>query len=481
MPGMSAAHSTKALNETIFNDIVRWASEAPEQLNSLYESPYAVQCIFRALPPIARLYVSRLLYVDVNSAEPIGIDGFRDCLRRRQRAHDRHDQAIRALKAFRILVEDHGSDLRGEVVGMKLHDGFALQIRACLAGNLAPVFGGEAMDIDDGQDKERDAAFWDKFSAGKLEKILNFLVESSGLNSPQDSIMDALLRTSILEDKRDGLCITSSGFQFLLKDSFSQVWILLRSIINIQHHGEEFAILNFIFKLSFAKPGVLYSDPDLSSKNHTLLSCLHDLGVIYLEENSCFRPTAVGTQLLAAASRISTGPSSLAAISRMKTGSSALGDIQIVVETNFRVYAYTTSGFQMNLIGLFTHLRYRLPNLVVCHLTRDAVRRALMNGINADQIIAYLNAHAHPRMKKGVIPSNVSDELRLWEGEQERVQAKKSLFLSDFENAEDFNRVMAYADELGARLWADVVRKQLVVSEDAADSVRNFIRSQRMR
>ncbi len=267
----------------------------------------------------------------------------------------------------------------------------------------------------------------------------------------------------------------------LLKDSFSQVWVLLRSIINNQHRGDEFPILNFIFKLSFTKAGALYSDPDLSPNHHSLLSSLHDLGVLHLEENFCFRPTSVGTQLLAAASRISTGPTSLASISRMKSGSSAIGDVQIVVETNFRVYAYTTSAFQMNLIGLFTHLRYRLPNLVVCHLTRDAVRRALISGINADQIIAYLNAHAHPRMKKGIIPSNVSDEIRLWEGEQERVQTKKGTYLSDFDSAEDFNRVLAYADELGGKLWADPIRKQLVVSEDAANLVRNFIRGQNIR
>ncbi len=218
MPGASPdARNVSALNETVFDDIVRWAAHAPEQLNALYESPYAVQCIFRALPPIARLYVSRMLYVDSSATGGIGIDGFRECLRRRQRAHDRHDLALRALKAFHILVEDRGSGYHtteGEVRGMKLHDGFALQIRACLAGHLAPVFGGEATEMEHGEGKVPDAAFLEQFAAGRLERILNFLVESNGSNSPRDSILKALLQTSILEDRRDGLCITSSGFQF---------------------------------------------------------------------------------------------------------------------------------------------------------------------------------------------------------------------------------------------------------------------------
>lgn len=77
----------------------------------------------------------------------------------------------------------------------------------------------------------------------------------------------------------------------------------------------------------------------------------------------------------------------------------------IVVETNYRVYAYTDSNLQVALLALFTELLYRFPNLVVGVLTRDSVRQALRGGITAEQIISYLEQHAHPNVSIGTFKS----------------------------------------------------------------------------
>lgn len=45
------------------------------------------------------------------------------------------------------------------------------------------------------------------------------------------------------------------------------------------------------------------------------------------------------------------------------------------------------------------HLFSRFPNLVVGVLTRDSVRQALRGGITADQIVSYLEQHAHPNVR----------------------------------------------------------------------------------
>lgn len=39
---------------------------------------------------------------------------------------------------------------------------------------------------------------------------------------------------------------------------------------------------------------------------------------------------------------------------------------------------------------------FRFPNVVVGVLTRDSVRQAFRGGITAEQIISYLEQHAHP-------------------------------------------------------------------------------------
>lgn len=471
LPMPSARSRTLDLNRTIFQDLADWAKETPELLDHLYESAHAVQSIFRAIPPIARLYVTRLLHIPSHESAP-SIDSFRKCLRRRQRAVDRHDAAVRALKALRILVPEPGGDGR-----LRLHARFAAQLRRSVAYAVDPVFGGPSEDVVmvDNESPAAVVAELDQFAAAKLERVLNYIVESNGSNTPGGKIVHALIRSGLLETGHQGMCITSMGFQFLLKDSFAQLWVLLRSIVLTQFHKYQLDALDLIFKLSFACPGREYRDQSLSQAQNELLAELHEVGIVKLDKSDySFWPTMIGVRLLSQANRVSSGPTAISEPSSMKK---TAGEIQIFVETNFRVYAYTTSTFQTNLLALFTHMRYRLPGMVVGHLTRDAVRQALQSGITGDQIIGYLNAHGHPRMKNGVIPTNVSDEIRLWEAEQDRVKTVPGVLFGDFSSHVDFEQVLSYANDMGAVLWSNPVRRQLVVAKDSYESVKSFVRT----
>lgn len=403
------------------------------------------------------------------------IGDFRNCLRRRQRAYDRHDAAVRALKAFHILVEKAIDVDRPNLPtnsGLRVNEKFMLNLRKLVTYSVGPVFGGP---VDEDHQDEKWKEKLNAFSAEKLEKILNFLVESYGSGGPGGNIIDALIWSGILEQRRDGLCITSAGFQFLLKDSFSQLWMLVRSLLFSQFPGKQLEALDLIFRISFASPGREYCDESLNKTQRNLLGELHELGVVMMSDSRklSFRPTMVGVKLLSSASRVSGSGPSTGDIATVKTA----GEIEIFVETNFRVYAYTTSNFQTNLLALFTHMRYRLPGMVVGHLTRDAVRRALMNGISADQIIGYLNSHAHPRMKKGAIPSNVSDEIRLWEEEQHRVRTTPGVLLHEFRASNSFRKILDYANDIGAVLWSDTRAQRLVVDVRSYESIKVFTRS----
>ena len=55
----------------------------------------------------------------------------------------------------------------------------------------------------------------------------------------------------------------------------------------------------------------------------------------------------------------------------------------IVVETNYRVYAYTDSNLQIALLGLFTEVLYRFPNLCVGVISRDSCRQAFRYGLGS--------------------------------------------------------------------------------------------------
>lgn len=63
--------------------------------------------------------------------------------------------------------------------------------------------------------------------------------------------------------------------------------------------------------------------------------------------------------------------------SRKKTELSLVQDSRfIIVESNFKVYAYTSSPLYQAILQLFMREDYRFPNLVVGMLTRESLKEA---------------------------------------------------------------------------------------------------------
>lgn len=463
----SSTSSNFNVNDTIFHDLAQWFQKHDALATNVYSCPFTVLAVFRALPPLARLYIGRLLCLP--SDQPVDLDQFAKSLRRRQRAKDRHDIAVSALRSLHVFAPAPHQN-----ASVYADNNFITKLTGAITYDIQSIFNGPLHEYPSLTNEQMD-----DFSAERLENILNYVVESSGHRRPSDRILSSLVYTGILEQQRSSaLCITSHGFHFLLKHSFSQLWILLRSLLlasfqEIPHHLTQ--AINLLFTLSFAQPGAAYPMHSLTEVQLDLLSELDELGLVFSAKNDqqIFYPTLVGVRLLSSANRIGADLS----CSDLPNVTKTTGEIHIFVETNFRVYAYTTSNFQTNLLALFTHLRCKLPGLVVGHLTRDAVRSALMNGITAQQIIAYLNAHAHPRMKRGIIPSNVSDEILLWEAEQERVKLQPGVWLSDFSSQSSFERVFMYAaNTLRCVLWHNSDRFQIIVEGHQYENLRQYIR-----
>jgi transcription initiation factor TFIIH subunit 4 len=55
----------------------------------------------------------------------------------------------------------------------------------------------------------------------------------------------------------------------------------------------------------------------------------------------------------------------------------------IVVESNFKVYAYTDSRLYQAILRLFIREDYRFPNLMVGMLTRESLNEAFRKKITA--------------------------------------------------------------------------------------------------
>ncbi|XP_048346534.1 general transcription factor IIH subunit 4-like [Sphaerodactylus townsendi] len=214
-------------------------------------------------------------------------------------------------------------------------------------------------------------------------------------------------------------CITSSGFQFLLLDTSSQLWyFMLQYLQSAETRGMDLVeILSFLFQLSFSTLGKDYSVEGMSESLLNFLQHLREFGLVFQRKRKSRRyyPTRLAINLSSGISGVT--------VDTHNQG-------YIVVETNYRIYAYTDSELQIALIALFSEMLYRFPNLVVAQVTRESVQQAIANGITADQIIHFLRTRAHSVMLKQtpVLPPTITDQIRLWELERDRLRFSEGVY-----------------------------------------------------
>jgi transcription initiation factor TFIIH subunit 4 len=230
--------------------------------------------------------------------------------------------------------------------------------------------------------------------------------------------------------------------------------------------------LNFLFQLSFATMGKDYSTTGLNNNMLTFLQHLREFGLVYQRKRNSgrFYPTRLALNIASGEKK--------GILERHREG-------YIVVETNYRVYAYTNSDLQVSLIGLFAEPMYRFPNLAVSLITRDSVRQAFRGGITGAQIVRFLRMHAHPKqveehnkIKHPVIPPTVVDQIMLWEAERNRFTFTDGVLYNQFLSVADFEKVRSFADQRGVLVWANAKHRTVVVTKDGHDPVKKFWKQQ---
>ncbi|XP_021169995.1 general transcription factor IIH subunit 4 isoform X3 [Fundulus heteroclitus] len=274
--------------------------------------------------------------------------------------------------------------------------------------------------------------------------------------------------------------ITSAGFQFLLLDTASQLWYFtLQYLKTAQSRGMDLVeILSFLFQLSFSTLGRDYSVEGMSESLLTFLQHLREFGLVFQRKRKSRRyyPTRLAITLAAGVTNSSSSSSSnIASIPGTKDAGF------IVVETNYRIYAYTDSELQIALVALFSEMLYRFPNVVVAQLTRESVQQAIANGITAQQIIHFLRTRAHPVLltQTPVLPPTITDQIRLWELERDRLQFTEGVLYNQFLSQADFEVLRDRAQGLGCLVWQDVAHRVMVVTPHGHSEVKRFWKRQR--
>ncbi|KAH7920231.1 transcription factor Tfb2 [Leucogyrophana mollusca] len=450
-------------------------SQSQNTLTRLYQRPSSCLSIYRLLGPLERQLVMNLLWLE--SAIPVNTMAVWVV----PEGKKLYDDALAVMTGLHIL--------QNSTVKLALNPTFKSSLRQAITGGGSTGSFGVPAEKDDKR-QPGGIEVLDAYALERWETILHYMV-SSGQGQlptkPSQGVLYLLQRSELMKANHGAtLQITSSGFQFLLHSPHDQLWDLLLQYLHMaeERQMDLVEVLSFLFMLSTMELGREYSTDPLSETQKVLLEDLRDYGLVWQRKASSkrFSPTRLATTLTSLSPSLPT--SSSTGGSRVGATTSAIGVAAstaqqgfIVLETNYRVYAYTDNPLQTAVLNLFITMKYRFPNLVVGMLTRESVRKALANGISAEQIISYLSTHAHPQMRKNnpLLPVTVQDQIRLWELERNRLKSAEGYLYRDFASQADYMYVLEYAKQLDVVLWENGAKRCFFGSLEGHANVRGFI------
>ncbi|KAF2660491.1 transcription factor Tfb2 [Lophiostoma macrostomum CBS 122681] len=452
----------------------------PRQTHTkLYDQPSTVLAIFRCmLPHIAKSIVMAMLYMPGHFASADLDTWFRPDGRGEK------DKALSVLEQLHIIVLKQDANRHSSY---ELYKGFQKSLRQALEGSgTHRSFGVPSSQPDP---NKVTVAFLDEYARKQWENILYYMVGSTvgfatagALGQDVGEGTKALLKMGEFVKVNNGrVSITRAGFTFVLQETNAQVWSLL--IVYLRNSPQlgmsETDVLSFLFMLGSLELGQDYTITTLSATQRSMLDDLSAFGIVYRSSKtaSTFYPTRLAVTLTSDSGALSTSDLALSSSLTPSAGSRSGSNTQgfIIVETNYRIYAYTSSLLQIAVLSLFTKLTTRFPNLVSGKLTKESITRAIKLGISSQQILSYLSSHAHPQMR-GIIHPTVMDQIRLWEYEGERVETTDGYLMKEFGTEQEYKELVGYAESLGVLVWRDDAKRRFFV--DRMEQIKLYLGKQ---
>ncbi|XP_044794264.1 general transcription factor IIH subunit 4 isoform X3 [Bubalus kerabau] len=97
------------------------------------------------------------------------------------------------------------------------------------------------------------------------------------------------------------------------------------------------------------------------------------------------------------------------------------------------------------------------------------------------KIIHFLRTRAHPVMLKQtpVLPPTITDQIRLWELERDRLRFTEGVLYNQFLSQVDFELLLAHARELGVLVFENSAKRLMVVTPAGHSDVKRFWKRQK--
>ena len=313
-------------------------------------------------------------------------------------------------------------------------------------------------------------------------------------------MVHVLLQTGLMQNDPDWrgptdkapLVITQKGYDFMLQDNHQQVWhFIVHYLQSLEGHRKHKELVQeamlFLISLSYGKVGDAYAASGLTKLGRVLMKDMSLFGLLHVqnlgERTALFYPTQIALQLVQESSLQTSTAWSLST----KTLEAALAHprphdsshLAIIVQTNFQLCAYTTSELHVSMLGLFCDVQTirRMPNVVFMIITRDSVKAAFSLGIQAEQILRFLEKHAHPKLRSSSgspVAQNVEDQIWLWDRERRRI-AWSEVWTLQCRNQQEFEAAKYHAEKIGGHAWSSASKNQILVNFSKAEAVQSFV------
>lgn len=335
-----------------------------KELHQAYNNSAVVFGVFRHISSKAQHFLMTFLFIE--SMDERNIPSFSESL-------SEAEETLQELKNLGLLISNTGSVSVNPSIQSQLKHLLGNKILCTLKTKSKP---------------DRRKPSLDKIvssTQANWKKLIDFLI---GLGSPLSfSILRLLIHAGLISQENKEFSRTSECFRFLLKPQNIQIAYLLRQMLADSDEKVKTAI--FLYNLSISEFAKDYSVKDADKG---IIEDLNEIGLIYKYNSKSTRyytaPVMIG--LLTDSSKPTPTTEKF-----------------LVVETNFRVYAYTQSELHIVLLSYFLKMEYRLPGLIVGFLTRESACDAFKQGLHASQIIEFLKNHSYS------VPENVRDQVVL--------------------------------------------------------------------
>lgn len=189
-----------------------------------------------------------------------------------------------------------------------------------------------------------------QFAGEQWEKVLYHIADHDN-NPLPERLAAVILQLGLIENEE----LSDLGIQFLLKDTRLQLWIFLTAYIEKWASEAAEELLCLLAELGFQPTGQYRG----VGEQQALLQDLQEVGLVKIEGD-----------------QYTSTPSAQSLFTDEET-TSGKQQAQIIVETNFRLYTYTTAELVFALIKFFTSVEYRLPGLIVSQLTFESVQQGV--------------------------------------------------------------------------------------------------------